>query len=373
MNTPSTYLKKVVVSLVFVALIVFVQSTSIVVSAATNSASSSSAIGGKESGWGTRPPQECTADMKNRDTLKGQVQNLQFQIDANVKAADMADAETKRLKKLMGTSTSATATSTSATATSTATTTQSTFAPYSFSLSPNTIRPGESFDVNVNINSASIQKYSINVYQNGTLIASLISGATVTGTSRPAYVQKTFQTSASMPTGSYIIKIVDDNNASVSQTATLNLIQTQSSGTDITTTGFSNTSSNTTTVVGLSSISFANPFPYGILPRDKNTQIVWSASGNTNASVSLYLQTSCVKTVPICTQYNPNNPTSSCITIKSSCKAGSGVVVPISTVPASSSVFNWVVPRNLVDTVGVIYAEQNGQRVGSTGQFYISY
>jgi hypothetical protein len=42
-------------------------------------------------------------------------------------------------------------------------------------------------------------------------------------------------------------------------------------------------------------------------------------------------------------------------------------------VPASSSVFNWVIPHNLVDTVGVIYAEQNGQRVGSTGQFYISY
>ena len=93
MNTPSTYLKKVIVSLVFVALIVFVQSTSVVVSAATNSTTSSSnSSSDKESGWGTRPPQECTSDMKSRDTLKGQVQTLEFQIDANKKAADAADA-----------------------------------------------------------------------------------------------------------------------------------------------------------------------------------------------------------------------------------------------------------------------------------------
>jgi hypothetical protein len=237
-------------------------------------------------------------------------------------------------------------------------------------VTPNTIHPGDSFDMNVNINSTSIQKYSVNAYQGSNSVGSLISGAVVSSGNRPVYVQKTFQTSTSMPIGTYTIKIVDDNNASVSQTATLNVTQAQSSGTNTTIT---NTSTNTTSNAGLSSISFTNPFPYSILARDRNTQIAWSASGNTGASVSLYLQTNCVKNVPICTQYSPNNPTSSCITIKSSCKAGTGSIIPISTVSVSSSVFNWLIPHNLVDTVGVIYAEQNGQRIGSTGQFYISY
>jgi hypothetical protein len=123
MNKTSIYIKKIVGALVFVALIMFVQS-SVMVSAATSSSSSSSSSSDKESGWGTRPPQECTSDMKSRDTLKGQVQTLQAQIDANNKAADAADAETKRLKKLIGTSTAATTkATTTATTTTVATTT----------------------------------------------------------------------------------------------------------------------------------------------------------------------------------------------------------------------------------------------------------
>jgi hypothetical protein len=383
MKKNTTYMHKIVGSVIFMALIAFVftaQSTALQVFAAstTSSTSSSNSSNGSNKGpeWGTIPRQECTQEQRSRDTLNGQVLQLQAEIDANTKGADALDAETNRYKKLLGIGTSTSATSTTATST-TATSTSGTSA-FSLTVSPTSVRAGESFTMNVNVNSTSVTKYSVNVYQGSTLMGTLLSGAAVDGSSRPKSIEKVFRISTDTPVGNYVVKIVDDNNSSNYQTAYLYVVAPQfnatSANTNTTGSGFTNTSStNSTGSTGLTSVVFSNPFPYGVLSRDKNVQITWSAQGNTNSMVNLYLQTSCVKTVPLCTQYNPSNPTSSCVTIKSSCKSGSGTVTPISAVSASAQSYNWVVPHNLVDSVGVIYAEQNGQRIGTTGSFYISY
>jgi hypothetical protein len=341
----------------------------------------------------------CTELDNELSKITVQVNQLQAEKDAVDKAAETISAEANRFKDLLDLKNASSSTSTFSTSTSTSTSAQctqelkicpngstvrrtgpncsftacsdtSTTSAFSLGLSPNTIHPGDTFTLSVNINSYSVQKYSVNVYQGSNLVGTLLNGATPDSSSRPAYVQKAFQISAGVPTGTYTVKISDDANSSIYQTATLTVIANQSSNvqTQITTTNSSNTISN-----GSSALTFTNPFTYSILPRNKNTKITWTATGNTNTPVNLYLKTSCVKNVPICTQFSPNNPTSNCITIKSSCKTSSNKTVSIGTVQASQGSFNWVVPYSVVDTVGLIYAEQNGQRVGSTGQFYISY
>ena len=317
----------------------------------------------------------CTEQDKQLSEITTQVNQLQAEKDAVDKATDIISAEATRFKNLLATSTTATSTATTTTATSTVSNTGG--SAFSLSLNPNTIHPGDNFTVNVNINSSSVQKYSINVYQGSSLVGTLLGGAIPDSSSRPTYVQKVFQISAGAPTGTYTVKISDDNNSSVFQTATLIVTTNQNSysqaQSNAATTNQTNTNTTVTTSNGMSVLTFANPFAYGILPRDKNTQITWTAQGNTTAPVNLYLKTSCVKNIPICSQNSPNNPTSSCVKIKSSCKTGSSKTVSIGTVPASQGSYNWVIPHSVVDTAGVIYAEQNGQRVGSTGRFYVSY
>ncbi len=360
-----------------IASVFMVQSTALQVFAASSSK-------GEEKGeeWGTIPRQECTQEQRARDTLNGQVMQLTAEIDANNRAAKALNAETNRFKKLLGigtsTATSTATSTTSTTATSTATSTSGTSA-FSLSLTPTSVKAGDSFIMKVNVNSALVKKYSVNVYQGSNLVGTLLAGATVEGTSRPTYLEKVFKISTETPVGSYVVKIVDDNDSSRFQTAFLSVTSAQANTNVVTNsssngTGFTNSSSvSSVTTTGLTSVVFSNPFAYSVVPRNKTVQIAWSAQGNTSAPINLYMQTSCVKTVPLCTQYNPNNPTSNCVTIKSSCKSGTGSVTPISSVPASSGSYNWVIPHNSVDMAGIIYAEQNGQRIGTTGRFYISY
>ena len=330
----------------------------------SSTATSTSPVGGS-----------CTEQDKQLSEITRQVNELQAEKDSVDKAAEIISAEATRFKNLLATSTTATFTATTtATTTPVVTTTNGTSA-FSLSVSPTTIHPGDTFTMSVNINSSSVQKYSVSVSQGGSLVGTLLSGATPDSSSRPAYVQKVFQISAGAPVGTYTVKISDDNNSSVFQTATLVVTANQNSYSQAQSNTATTNQTNTTVTTsnGMSALTFANPFAYGILPRDKNTQITWTAQGNTTAPVNLYLKTSCVKNIPICSQNSPNNPTSSCIKIKSSCKTGSSKTVSIGTVPASQGSYNWVIPHSVVDTAGVIYAEQNGQRVGSTGRFYVSY
>ncbi len=346
--------------------------------AVRSSGAGAAAVSGQSSGAGAEGGEisggSCDAQKEELSNLQRQVAELQAQKDATDQAAAIIGAEANRFKNLLASSTRATSTAaTSTTATTTATTTPSNTvgsSAFSLSVNPNVIRPGETFTLSVNVNSASTQKYSVHVYQNSNLIGTLLSGALVESNSRPAYVQKVFQISSSIPLGSYIVKIVDDNNTSISQTASLVVV---APNVTTNTTVVTNTV-NTTNASGLNSVTFSNPFTFGIVPRNKVTPVNWTYQGSPTGTMNVYLQTRCVKNVPICTQYSPNNPTSSCVTIKSSCVVGTGGTAPVAlNVPVSSRTLNWTVPRQFVDTVGTLYAEQNGQRIGGGGLFYISY
>ena len=141
-------------------------------------------------------------------------------------------------------------------------------------------------------------------------------------------------------------------------------------------TGFTSTGNSNTNVVntGISSVKFLNPYAYGIVSRNSTANISWSFTGPSDATMNIYANVKCVKKVNVCTTYDISNPTNACTVIKSSCKSGPTVKIPIATnVKISNQSMKWKVPSKIVDKQAVIYAEQNGKKIGTGQSFYVSY
>lgn len=152
------------------------------------------------------------------------------------------------------------------TGTSTATSTNSSSSQnssFNVSLSPTSIGQGGSFTVNAAITSAAVTAYTIEAYQNNLGLGPLAKNVGITSSTRPATIQQTFKTSATIPPGVYSVRISDANNGSNYSSASL----TVTAGTA--TNSSNGTSSNGTNNTGSGICTLTTNLKYG--DKDANT------------------------------------------------------------------------------------------------------
>jgi uncharacterized repeat protein (TIGR02059 family) len=240
-------------------------------------------------------------------------------------------------------------------------------AAFTMSLSPNNIAQGDTFTVQANINSASVQTYSISALQNGQNLGNLLSGVSVGSSNRPVAISQSFKTSSAIPTGTYTIKISNDANFNQFQTAILNVNSYNSSsgsslfsqngtysGNSYSTnyntgynsgysSGYGNTGSN---IIFLYPTSNVQQRTNSIMP------IHWGYSPYISGNIDLYLQTVCSNGVASCT------PSTSLITYGA---------------PVASVYYSWTVPSYVpANSWAVILAKQGSTVVGYSPTFIIT-
>jgi hypothetical protein len=318
----------------------------------------------------TNNPDYCLAVIQHLSAISNATAGIDEEMKKTQKELDIAKLALERAKG------ASTAISTANTTTTTSSSTLADLAPLAVSVSPNVLHVGDSATFYVTINN-SITSYSLDLYKNGQLAGTLAGNQTVLGSARPVTLKFPFVVTPSTQTGDYKIRVLDATNANTFAEASFTIVSnttpiTNQYGTGFTTTGNSNTSVTSNT--GLSTVKFLNPYAYGIVPRNKTTNISWSFTGRSDATMNIYANVKCVKKVNVCTSYDISNPTKACTSIKSSCKPGSTVKIPIATnVRIGNQSMKWKVPSKIVDKQAIIYAEQNGKKIGTGQSFYVSY
>jgi hypothetical protein len=315
----------------------------------------------------TNNPEYCLAVVQHLSAVTNATTGLDEEMKKTKKELEIAKLA---LARATGASS---ATSTNDTTTTVSTSTLANLAPLAISVSPNKLHLGDSATFYLTINN-SISTYSLDLYKDGKLAGTLAGNQTVLGSARPVILKFPFSVTTGTPLGDFKIRVLDANSPSTYAEADFSVVDssvplTNQYGTA--STGNSNTSAASATI---SSVKFLNPYAYGIVPRNKTTNISWSYTGPADAKMNIYANVKCVKKVKVCKTYNIDNPTKACTTVKSTCTTGPTVKIPIATnVKIANQSMKWKVPSKIVGKQAVIYAEQNGKKIGTGQSFYVSY
>ena len=320
------------------------------------------------------PGAEAAADPTNNpDYCLAVVQHLSAISNATV-GIDDETAKTQReleiaklaLSRATGAST---ATSTGSATTTVSASTLANLAPLAVSVSPNVLHIGDSATFYVTINN-SINTYSLDLYKDGQLAGTLAGNQTVLGSSRPVTLKFPFSVTPSTSFASFEARVYSPSNPSVYASTSFTVVP----NTVAVVNQYGTTPNNSASQNVAQSIKFTTPFAYAKVKRNENITISWSFAGNPEGNINIYANAKCVRKLNVCSSYNISNPTKACTVIKSSCKSGPTVKIPIATnVKISNQSMKWKVPSKIVDKQAVIYAEQNGKKIGTGQSFYVSY
>jgi hypothetical protein len=311
----------------------------------------------------TNNPEYCLAVVQHLSAISNATVGVDEELKKTQKELDIARLALDRAKG------ASTATSTADTTTTTSTSTLANLAPLAVSVSPNVLHIGDSATFYVTINN-SITSYSLDLYKDGQLAGTLAGNQTVLGSARPVTLKFPFSVTAGTPMSSFEVRAYSYSNPTIYATTSFLVVP----GNTPLVNQYGATPNNTATQVSAQSVSFSNPFSYQKVKRNSNITVSWTYKGNPAGTMNVFVSAKCVKKVNICTSYNISNPTKACTVIKSSCKTGATVKIPIATnVRISNQSMKWKVPSKIVDKQAVIYAEQNGKKIGTGQSFYVSY
>jgi hypothetical protein len=281
--------------------------------------------------------------------ITAQCKQLSALLVSTNQSACIIEGQAAALKEAYGAGTSTTATTTTATSTATAT------AAFVVSVNPVSVRQGETFTLNATINSSSVQTYSINATKDGSNLGNLMSNVIVGTAARPTNISQSFQTSASIPVGTYILKIFNDANSNQFATTSVNVTVSTGSTAPIifnpgTTTGTPNYTGSTSYNNG-SNVIFLNPTANSTQRIGTNVLIHWGYNAAVSGNIDLYVQTVC------------SNGNSGCTPSTTLIASGQPVV---------NVYFNWFIPSYIqANSWAVLIAKQGNTVVGFSPTFII--
>ena len=262
-----------------------------------------------------------------------------------------------------------TATSTTNATSTVSTDTLANLAPLAVSVSPNILHVGDSATFYVTINN-SINTYSLDLYKDGQLAGTLAGNQTVLGSSRPVTLKFPFAVTSGTPIANFEARVYSPSNPSVYASTSFAVVPTTTALVN----QYGAIPNNVAVQNVAQSANFTSPFAYAKVKRNSTVTVSWSFTGNPEGNIDIYANAKCVRKLNVCSSYNISNPTNACTVIKSSCKSGPTVKIPIATnVKISNQSMKWKVPSKIVDKQAVIYAEQNGKKIGTGQSFYVSY
>lgn len=224
---------------------------------------------------------------------------------------------------------------------------------FTVGITPSTIKQGETFTLSATISSSTVQTYSISATKDGTSLGNLLSNVSVGTSARPTNITQSFATASTIPTGTYTIKITNDQN--INQFATINLIINAASASTASTIFNQNTSGNTsgsTSYNNGSSIIFLNPTMNSSQRIGSTMQIHWGYNAYISGTIDLYVQTVCSNGNSACT------PTTALIAAAQ---------------PVGNIYYNWMVPAYIpANSWAILIAKQGGNVVGYSPTFIVT-
>jgi len=267
---------------------------------------------------------------------------------------------------------SSTATTTTTSSTASSTDLSDTSGQLSISLNPSSIKPGDTFTITTTVYSSSISNITVAVVQNGQEVGTLVTNDQVNDNSIPYTEQRSFQTSTSLPMGTYTLVVEDSNNINTFNTIALNVnsvgtavsstnVATQTVAGNVPTTATSpittaaqqTTQAVTTTATNQTAsdqIAFTAPAANSVQRLGQPVSIQWAYAGNPSGLMDLYARVICAGT---------------------SCPTSSFLVA--SQVPVAAFASSWTIPSYITPYSSVqLYAQQGSTIVGTGPVFVVS-